>query len=67
MLLHGDDLLHTQFGNNNSYCQNYELTWINWAMVKENADMLRFVQVDDSVTQKASVPYAPSFFDRKSH
>ncbi|OOH89219.1 glycogen debranching enzyme GlgX [Pasteurellaceae bacterium 15-036681] len=30
MLLAGDELGHSQQGNNNSYCQDNELTWINW-------------------------------------
>ncbi|RBP67132.1 glycogen operon protein [Brevibacterium sanguinis] len=34
MLLHGDELGRTQQGNNNAYCQDSELTWIDW----ENAD-----------------------------
>jgi glycogen operon protein len=34
MLSHGDELGRTQLGNNNAYCQDNELTWIDW----ENAD-----------------------------
>jgi isoamylase len=34
MLLHGDELGRSQGGNNNGYCQDSELTWIDW----ENAD-----------------------------
>ena len=30
MLLHGDELGRTQDGNNNGYCQDSELTWIDW-------------------------------------
>ena len=30
MLLHGDELGRTQHGNNNAYCQDNELTWIDW-------------------------------------
>ena len=30
MLLAGDELSHTQNGNNNAYCQDNELTWLNW-------------------------------------
>jgi len=44
MLLAGDELLNTQYGNNNGYCQDNELTWIDWDMANENADILRFVQ-----------------------
>jgi glycogen operon protein len=44
MLLAGDELLHTQQGNNNGYCQDNELTWIDWNMSSNKTDMLRFVQ-----------------------
>ena len=44
MLLAGDEVLHTQRGNNNGYCQDNELSWIDWNMAPENAAMLRFVQ-----------------------
>jgi isoamylase len=42
MLLHGDELGRTQRGNNNAYCQDCELSWIDW----EHADraLLAFVQ-----------------------
>ncbi|MCO7221243.1 glycogen debranching protein GlgX [Klenkia sp. PcliD-1-E] len=35
MLLHGDELGRTQQGNNNGYCQDSELTWIDWSDVDE--------------------------------
>ena len=31
MLLHGDELGRTQQGNNNAYCQDNEISWINWS------------------------------------
>jgi glycogen operon protein len=34
MLRHGDELGHSQQGNNNAYCQDNELSWLDW----ENAD-----------------------------
>lgn len=44
MLLAGDEFLHSQRGNNNGYCQDNELTWLDWTMAEQNADMVRFVQ-----------------------
>ncbi len=44
MLLAGDEVLRSQKGNNNSYCQDNELTWFDWALTRDNADMLHFVQ-----------------------
>ena len=35
MLLHGDELGRTQMGNNNTYAQDSELSWIDWARVDE--------------------------------
>ena len=35
MLLHGDELGRSQGGNNNGYCQDSELTWIDWENVDE--------------------------------
>ncbi|WP_051265063.1 glycogen debranching protein GlgX [Nakamurella lactea] len=36
MLLHGDEMARTQQGNNNAYCQDSELTWIDWAGADES-------------------------------
>ncbi|MDN5851076.1 MAG: glycogen debranching protein GlgX, partial [Nitrococcus sp.] len=42
MLLAGDELSRTQQGNNNAYCQDNEITWIDWADVDE--DLLEFTK-----------------------
>jgi glycogen operon protein len=44
MLLAGDELGHTQKGNNNTYCQDNELTWLNWELTKEQKQFLTFVR-----------------------
>jgi glycogen operon protein len=36
MLLHGDELGRTQRGNNNAYCQDNELSWVDWAGAEED-------------------------------
>ena len=38
MMLAGDEILHTQGGNNNCYCQNNELSWLDWNLAKANRD-----------------------------
>jgi len=43
MLLAGDEFLNTQQGNNNGYCQDNELCWLDWRMAEKNAEMIRFV------------------------
>ncbi|MFC5993297.1 glycogen debranching protein GlgX [Pseudonocardia hispaniensis] len=42
MLLHGDELGRTQGGNNNAYCQNNEIAWVDWSLAEPNADLLGF-------------------------
>jgi glycogen operon protein len=42
MLLGGDELGRTQDGNNNAYCQDNEISWVDWSAV--DADLLSFVR-----------------------
>ena len=44
MILAGDEVLRTQRGNNNAYCQDNQISWFDWKLVERNAEMLRFVQ-----------------------
>ena len=43
MILAGDEILRTQRGNNNGYCQDNELSWFDWTLTEKNHEMLRFV------------------------
>jgi glycogen operon protein len=42
MILAGDEFRRTQRGNNNAYCQDNELSWIDWRLPEKNAGLLRF-------------------------
>ena len=44
MLAHGDELGRTQHGNNNGYCQDNELTWVDWEPDEERSALLAFTQ-----------------------
>jgi len=44
MLFMGDELLNSQKGNNNPYCQDNEITWINWKLNKTNSEIYDFVK-----------------------
>lgn len=44
MILGGDELGHTQLGNNNAYCQDNAVTWINWTMTKTASEIHDFVK-----------------------
>ena len=44
MILSGDEAGRTQSGNNNAYCQDNEVSWIDWGLAEKNADLFRFVK-----------------------
>jgi len=44
MLLAGDAIGHTQHGNNNAYCQDNEISWIDWNLSEEDEDLLHFTR-----------------------
>jgi isoamylase len=45
MILMGDEVRHTQRGNNNAYCQDNEINWFDWSLVNKHADVHRFVRL----------------------
>ena len=42
MILMGDEVGRTQEGNNNTYCQDNDLSWLDWNLLEENQDLHRF-------------------------
>jgi isoamylase len=40
MILGGDEMGRTQGGNNNAYCQDNEISWLDWTLREENAELL---------------------------
>ena len=44
MIAHGDEIGRTQHGNNNSYCQDNELSWMDWSLRDTNAELLDFAR-----------------------
>jgi glycogen operon protein len=45
MLLMGDEVRHSQGGNNNGYCQDNDLSWFDWTRLRKHADVHRFVKL----------------------
>jgi isoamylase len=45
MLQAGDEFLRTQRGNNNAYCQDNEISWIDWRLREAHADLVSFVRL----------------------
>ncbi len=45
MLQAGDEFARTQRGNNNAYCQDNEISWVDWRLRNTNLELLKFVQL----------------------
>lgn len=45
MLQAGDEISRTQFGNNNPYCQDNELSWLNWNLDSSKQQLLEFTRL----------------------
>lgn len=45
MVLAGDEIGRTQLGNNNSYCQDNDISWLNWQGLNENKSLYRFFRL----------------------
>ncbi len=44
MLLGGDELCQTQLGNNNAYCQDNEITWLDWSLNEREQEFLEYAR-----------------------
>jgi len=44
MLLAGDEFARTQQGNNNAYCQDNELSWVDWSLCERNGALVEFTR-----------------------
>jgi len=44
MLLAGDEVLRSQRGNNNAWCQDNEIGWFDWRLTEKNVEMLRYTR-----------------------
>ena len=59
MLLHGDELGRTQGGNNNGYCQDNDISWVDWDLDKEQVELLQFTRAWSSCAGTPRVPASP--------
>ena len=44
MILSGDEFGNTQFGNNNAYCQDNEISWLDWSLLEKNRELFDYVR-----------------------
>ena len=57
MLLMGDEVRRSQQGNNNAYCQDNEIGWLNWTWLERHPDVHRFVKQFIAIRLQPPYPY----------
>ncbi len=62
MLLAGDELGRTQRGNNNAYCQDNEISWVDWSGLDSQADPLEFARAVAALRREHPVFRRRRFF-----
>ncbi len=55
MILMGDEMGRTQYGNNNTYCHDSEINWLDWSLLESNADLFRYTKLLIDFRQKHPV------------
>jgi isoamylase len=63
MISHGDELGRTQHGNNNAYCQDNPLAWVDWNLLNKNADILEFFRTVTAFRRRHPVLRRRRFFE----
>lgn len=66
MLLAGDEFGHTQKGNNNTYCQDNELSWLNWDLAEDMKRFHTFVKKATQLRKEHKALQRRSFFQGRS-
>jgi glycogen operon protein len=67
MLLMGDEIGHTQGGNNNSYCHDNAVSWLDWRNVEKEKELLRFFSKLLAFRQAHPVLRGNRFFEHRDY
>jgi len=62
MILMGDEIGRSQGGNNNSWCQNNLLGWMNWEHGQQDLELLEYFKYVIKIRKKLRNIFNPSFF-----
>jgi glycogen operon protein len=62
MMLAGDEIGHTQRGNNNAYCQDNEISWLDWKLSPEQESLLKFTRRVIALFREQAVFHRRRFF-----
>jgi glycogen operon protein len=66
MLLAGDEIGRTQQGNNNAYCQDNELSWVDWQIDSPRQELLNFVRALIHLRQQQPTLHRRHFFQGRA-
>jgi len=66
MLLGGDEMRRTQRGNNNPWCQNNDISWYDWMMAEEHADVRAFCRAMIAFRMRHPAFLRPEFFNGRN-
>ena len=62
MICGGDELMRTQWGNNNAYCQDNEISWYNWDLSEEAQAMIEFTSKVINIRREHPALHRRKFF-----
>lgn len=65
MMLAGDEFGRTQKGNNNAYCQNNDISWLDWSLAEKRAGMLGFTRALLAFRKEHPAFRRPEFYTGK--
>jgi len=66
MIVAGDEMGRTQKGNNNAYCQDSDISWMNWNLSERDSKLLEFTQKMVAFAQNQPVLHRRKFFHGRS-
>ena len=66
MLLAGDEMGRSQGGNNNAYCQDSEISWLDWDISEDDYKLLAFAQRVIHIRREHPTFRRTSFFERRA-
>ena len=66
MLLGGDEMRRTQGGNNNPWCQNNEVSWYDWGLLKTHADIHAFLRGMIAFRMRHPAFLRPEFYNGRN-
>jgi glycogen operon protein len=66
LLLQGDEFGRTQQGNNNAYCQDNDIAWVDWSLAEKNRGLLRFTRLLIALRQRRFAMTSEQFINRVS-